>query len=204
MAKQKINNNNSNNIEAGHNSNSSTIQQQHKYVFLPSTGLEVAHGSARIPRWLRQTPYSVKISVLASDGIWKALTRTGSDRMLYTDLRSDVIYWSYGTLYDQMVYSDRLVPSTIRWNPLLLTCVPRRRTHTLRQSQRRSDDAFSSFVSGYGQESLTKCTANQLNITNPSSMVDVSKKWYYPKINLIMYDLPSSISLFTGYALNKN
>ena len=52
-----------------------------------------------------------------------------------------------------MVYSDRLVPSTIRWNPLLLTCVPRRRTHTLR---RRSDDAFSSFVSGYGQESLTK------------------------------------------------
>ena len=131
----------------------STIQQQHKYVFLPSTGLKVAHGSARIPRWIRQTPYSVKISVLASDGIWKALTRTGSDRMLYTDLRSDVIYWSYGTLYDQMVYSDRLVPSTIRWNPLLLTCVPRRRTHTLR---RRSDDAFSSFVSGYGQESLTK------------------------------------------------
>ena len=169
MAKQKINNNNSNNIEAGHNSNSSTIQQQHKYVFLPSTGLEVAHGSARIPRWLRQTPYSVKISVLASDGIWKALTRTGSDRMLYTDLRSDVIYWSYGTLYDQMVYSDRLVPSTIRWNPLLLTCVPRRRTHTLR---RRSDDAFSSFVSGYGQESLTKCTANQLNITNPCDMVN--------------------------------
>ena len=74
-----------------------------------------------------------------------------------------------------MVYSDRLVPSTIRWNPLLLTCVPRRRTHTLRQSQRRSDDAFSSFVSGYGQESLTKCTANQLNINSTFNMVNHSQ-----------------------------
>ena len=87
-----------------------------------------------------------------------------------------------------MVYSDRLVPSTIRWNPLLLTCVPRRRTHTLR---RRSDDAFSSFVSGYGQESLTKCTANQLNINSPFNMVNhVSEKMELkPLLTLLMYSL---------------
>ena len=139
MAKQKINNNNSNNIEAGHNSNSSTIQQQHKYVFLPSTGLEVAHGSARIPRWLRQTPYSVKISVLASDGIWKALTRTGSDRMLYTDQRSDVIYWSTircyilivwhslrsdGIFWSVGAFDDQMEPSSVD------LCPPQAHPHT--------------------------------------------------------------------------